>query len=666
MDSGAKVVLKEARPHTALDSEGRDAVTRLRHEADVLSRLAGLPGVPALHGYFPAWDHHFLVMERIDGLDLKRASMRRIPLLRPGGAGAEDTAEYVSWALALIERLDRALEQIHERGVVVGDLHPKNIVLRGDEPVFLDFEFSGLDDPDHVAPHGAPGFRAPVGITGRDADRWALAAVKLDLFWPNTGLVEYDQGKAVQLVEHASRRYELGDGFVRSVLAGMGLASRTTGGPSPERRTESERVRGGPDVPVARPVTEVTRRFLDTGDPPPWHEVMRSMGEAVLASATPERTDRLFPGDIEQFLGGNGTGMAYGAAGVLYALAGTGHGRRPEHERWLLDRLADDRIPPGFFTGLHGIAYALDSLGLDEDAAKVLRRARAGDIARQGFDLFDGAAGAGLTLLHFARSGGDLALWDEIHRLEEDLRDRLAAASAPETPRGHPGLMRGWSGPALLWIRLYEATGRREFLDRAAAALRRDLRDCTLTRHGALEADEGWRTLPYLHTGGVGVGIVLTEYLRHARDADLLEASLGIEKAARYEYYGMPTISFGSTGILLYLVHRNSVSPTEDGREAIRRILSALRLHALPYDGHIAFRGNQSLRLSMDLATGTSGVLLAVHTALRGKPGLPFLPPRERTAPQNLADAVMTAAPGQEPGGSRLGDNPTDTKRKTK
>jgi hypothetical protein len=414
-------------------------------------------------------------------------------------------------------------------------------------------------------------------------------------------LVEYEPGKAVQLAEHAACRYGLGDDFVDSILAGMGwgrpvapVGADATDSPPPAPATGFKPV-GGPRVErlLVRAAAPTTHQFLSGGDLPPWDASIRSMGQAVLAGATPERTDRLFPGDIEQFRSADGLGVAHGAAGVLYALAAAGQGRFLHHERWLLD----------------------------------LRQARAEHAGARGFDLFCGLAGVGLALLDAARAEQDGDLWDEVHAVERLLAERLAAASAPDSPRGRPGLMRGWAGPALFWIRLHEATGEQEALDRAAAALRRDLRDCILTQHGALEANDGWRTLPYLHTGGVGVGIVLTEYLRHAQDPELLEADRAIEKAACYDHYGMPTLSFGVAGILLYLCQRRAAAPDGRIQHRIDHMLSTLPLHALPYQGHIAFRGNQSLRLSMDLATGTAGVLLAVHTAVHGGPGLPFLPP---------------------------------------
>ena len=58
--------------------------------------------------------------------------------------------------------------------------------------------------------------------------------------------------------------------------------------------------------------------------------------------------------------------------------------------------------------------------------------------------------------------------------------------------------------------------------------------------------------------------------------------------------------------------------------EHVRR----LGWHAVDYGGDLAFPGEKLLRLSMDLATGTAGVLLALGAALHDRPvHLPFLRP---------------------------------------
>ncbi|GAA1949085.1 hypothetical protein [Amycolatopsis minnesotensis] len=49
---GTQVVLKEARPFCGLDREHADAVTRLDREHQILTLLAGIPGVPAVYERF--------------------------------------------------------------------------------------------------------------------------------------------------------------------------------------------------------------------------------------------------------------------------------------------------------------------------------------------------------------------------------------------------------------------------------------------------------------------------------------------------------------------------------------------------------------------------------------------------------------------------------------
>ena len=50
--------------------------------------------------------------------------------------------------------------------------------------------------------------------------------------------------------------------------------------------------------------------------------------------------------------------------------------------------------------------------------------------------------------------------------------------------------------------------------------------------------------------------------------------------------------------------------------------------HAVRYEGGLAFPGDMLLRLSMDLGTGTAGVLLALAAALAPEgAAMPFLGP---------------------------------------
>src|SRR6202034_1112223 len=101
-------------------------------------------------------------------------------------------AEYTQWALATADAVEAALRALHGRGLVYGDLHPSNVLLRPDGSVALaDFGGQAL---------GAAGFRAPRGQAGYAADLYPLACLRLWLFLPVTELLNLDPGKAEEFI----------------------------------------------------------------------------------------------------------------------------------------------------------------------------------------------------------------------------------------------------------------------------------------------------------------------------------------------------------------------------------------------------------------------------------------------------------------------------------
>jgi hypothetical protein len=150
-----------------------------------------------------------------------------------------------------------------------------------------------------------------------------------------------------------------------------------------------------------------------------------------------------------------------------------------------------------------------------------------------------------------------------------------------------------------------------------------------------MEVNEGWRSMPYLAVGSVGVGAALDEFLARRFDERFAQASAAIRRAALSRLYVQPGVFGGRAGMLLYLAGQAAAPDTDpDVLDQLRR----LSWHALPLADGIAFPGDQLLRLSMDLATGTAGVLLALGAALHDQPAhLPLLPRIGRRGPQTPA-----------------------------
>jgi hypothetical protein len=485
----------------------------------------------------------------------------------------------------------------------------------------LDFEVAAPVETATRPAVGNQGFTSPRGTKGFDVDRYALACLRLALFLPMTNPLWLHRPKARHYAEIIAEHFPVPKPYLAKAVDVI--------------------------VPADAPPTPSARFEPDASG---WPRLRDTLARAIVASATPDRDDRLFPGDIQQF-GVGALGLSYGAAGVLHALAVTGAGRYPEFEEWLIRRAVNppSGTRPGLYDGLHGVAYTLEQLGHTQRALDVVAICLGEDWESLGIDLAGGLAGVGLNLLYFADRTGEPALRLAAHRAAELVAERLGDVdSVPEVSGGrenpYAGLFRGPSGAAMLLMKTYDDTGDTAYLERAAMALRQDLRRCVTRENGVTEVNEGWRTMPYLEVGSVGVGVALDAYLARRHDDEFAAALPGIGLAAQSTMYALPGLFTGRAGILLYLAGR---SPAPLADPLVARQIRGLSWHALPFADGLAFPGTALMRLSMDVATGTAGILLALGAALHDEPVYaPLLAP-SRVAP--------TAAP-QSPAPTGAGE----------
>ncbi|OSC69892.1 hypothetical protein B5181_11450 [Streptomyces sp. 4F] len=651
---GTEVLLREARPHAGLDADGRDAVARHEQEHWALRRLTGLPCVPRLIDYRKGHEHYFLVREYVEGTALSKELVRRNPLLKAVGS-RETVAEYTAWALDVLDQIERGVDAMHERGVVFADLHPGNILVRPDgRVVFIDFETAGTPDATTAQTMGAVGFIAPAGYTGFAIDRYALGCLRLALFAPQVAVLPWAPEKADELIDVITGYYPVPEDYAERVH--RDLAPTVFPAPRPEGAGGAEEAgvaddaegSGGRGERRAAPVWALP---APAGRP----ALLRSLADGLLATAQPGRDDRLFPGDAEQFFTPEGgLDLAHGAAGVLWALAEAGAPVPGEHLDWLAEKahaLEDPR--PGLYDGLGGIAYALDRLGREDTARELLDRVLDAPLDGLDHSLHGGLPGVGLTLLHFAGTTEDRGLLERAGRIAERVVRVLdSAPPAPEGPgkgRG-AGLLRGASGGALFLLRLYERTGDSALLDHAAAALRRDLADFGWTP-GEPFADGTTGRLPLVASGSGGTGMVLHDLLAHLPDPGLAQARDAVLAATELPFVAQAGLLNGRAGVIMARAHMTNApvrertwsgadlpAGPEHGRAGAgpehgpgpdpvqSRHAAALGLNAVRHQGRPAFLGQESLRISCDLATGTAGVLLALGSAWSDRRcRLPFL-----------------------------------------
>jgi hypothetical protein len=207
--------------------------------------------------------------------------------------------------------------------------------------------------------------------------------------------------------------------------------------------------------------------------------------------------------------------------------------------------------------------------------------------------------------------------------------------------------MYGWSGPALLFLRLFERTRDRSWLDQADLAIRRDLLECTRTPDGSLQVRDKGSTLPYLEVGTAGIALAAEELLACWPGASCANELPRLRRALHAEFVIQPGLMLGRAGLIGALAAGLRRDPDPLAARAMDQHLTWLALHAVPYHGHIAFPGTHLLRLSMDVATGGAGILLALASALEGAQLLPFLSEQNATASWDLSSGrTVRVGPG--------------------
>ncbi|MFD5711915.1 class III lanthionine synthetase LanKC [Streptomyces pharetrae] len=624
------VVLKEARRLTnCWTSEGRmwDAVDVLGHEYDVLRRLEGLDFVPRPVDLFREWEHTFLVEERISGVSLHDFWARDDVILAPYIHREGRLERFLPLFREVAERLIGMVEEVHARGVLLGDLSPNNILI---DPVTLrmwliDFE-SAVHEDDRAAMLkyggrlGTPGFLHPER-SSRDrllpCDDWYASAMLLyGCVVPVTALFDLSpRARDVFLDEFVA----LGlPAQVKSVVTHL------MAGAVDEAKTVL--AAWGRDEGTRRSVAStVVRDQVPDGLVAEVNRTLDGLAEGLLRTMDERRPDRLWPSDPMVFAT-NPLSVAYGACGPALLLRATSGGALPDEVvSWMLRRPVDtDTFPPGLFLGLAGIAWSFRELGLEDRAESLMRTLYASPLSYEEPGVFLGAAGWGMASLCFYADTHEQLHLDRAVRAGEHL---LATAQHDEETCHwrchqdglvHYGYGYGASGIALFLLHLHLATGDDRFRSCAVRALEFDLAQ-------VIRSTLGWQwprfqnetvVYPYWIHGSAGVGSVLVRFhhlLGIERYGDLARR-VAEDTYVKYAYN--PGLFEGLAGIGEFMLDMYCFTGEERyRRDAFDIAESVLWFRTEGADG-TAFPGRWLTRISHDYATGSAGVGLFLSRLL--------------------------------------------------
>ena len=605
-DTGRKVIVKEARAHTLMDGLGNDAISLLSKEHEILELLQDTGIAPKPLEAFREWENLFLVEEYVEGTGLRELILTRSPLMTVNPS-LEDSSQYYEIFRALFKSFARAVNLLHERGILFGDLSVNN--LRIDPSTYtvklIDFEGAFRAGIDRRPLLYTPGFKdvlkAGSGEPTVEDDLYGLGAIMLYALFPLSTL--------------SSLRDDLYDTVLRIMLDDIGWSDtpvfRIINGLSTGEITCAQ-VYELLDQPARiSPPNYAAEIDLESCD-----KISQELGSFILANIRTDVRSSLFPADpfVHET---NYLSLGFGACGVLYALKKSDFEIPQSAYDWLeqqLDKVKPNDLPPGLLTGSAGIAWSLSELGLDDPAAALMKMANESALVQRHHSYLYGMAGIGMANLFFyLRTNESNYLTNAIDLAESLLkqaRDDDKGSFWESNNLVHVGYGYGQSGVALFLLRLFQLTGNEKFLLAGRSALQFDLAHGAEIENGVISFPRapGDPTLvPYLEEGSAGIARVAMRYGLF----DRVEAAL-LDTHRRYS--GFAGLLFGLGSFVEILTDAFLFSNDQKYLEMAKRPIAGIRdIYLIKQAQGSTTPGDGLFRSSCDYATGAAGVLRTLH-----------------------------------------------------
>ncbi len=610
--TGDEVIIKEARPHTNIQRNGRDALSLLKKEHRLLTLLEPLSVAPRPLDFFCEWEHAYLVQQFIHGSVLRFRSSEISIVIRTNPSKSEIEA-FLERYVRVYSNIAVAFAKIHEYGVVFTDVSHYNVLVDDDSDgiTLIDFEGAyqlGIDNPTSLF---TPGFAPASALSGssptqRD-DCYGLGGLLLAGLMPINALSNVKAHPEQTFVPHIIRDFclpqELGD-LILNLLSDNSESRYSA-------REVVEKLHNCKDLQSQQTTLTVS---LDIPG------LLNRISSGIWASADYTRTDRLFPADSAVF-NTNPLQLESGACGVVAALRVIDGNVTREPIDWIEAQLDHPgTYPPGLYSGLAGIAWTLKDLGEHETAFRMADAALGHPLLYDAPGLFYGSAGVGMTALSFALDFNDRRFMNAAITIAENLvqeaghdADTLFWATGDKV---YYGMGSGGSGISLFFLYLSVATGIDKYFDLGKRAIAYELRNSITTVNNGLS----WRIhkdhpthSPYFKYGSSGVGMALLRYSHYLGDTTYDEPLDSVIREADRKYAIFPGRMFGLAGIGEFCMDLYYFRKEARFLAMAERIAEGISLFSVDTENGVLFPGEELLRLSADLGTGATGIALFLN-----------------------------------------------------
>ena len=618
--NGKKYILKEGRKNVGVsDRSCLDAFHRIKHEYQILRSLSPLSDVVNAVDCFDVWNHAFLVEDFFEGRDLQQYIAMEFPF--DGCSARTDCSDsYWRGCKEIATKLESAIAKMHGIGFAVGDLSLSNVLINDSlEIKLIDFEAAKKLSQDFQVDIATPGFTNDAVCNYEQQDWYAFAVIVHRLFVPICPL--YYLAPSLLFCQDYMVQKHFGNeavSFLRSVRSRMlGLTPLLSHGPFIDKALQA------------------CDKLLD---PENIETFMRLLYKGIV-SGLDLRGEYPVKGDISMY-GDEMSKYSIGSgfAGVRLALLKSSCLENSEwfyaiaREKYIsvLRKLKDGMsFRAGLFNGTVGVAMAAYEVFSREECHKMLSYIGISHIdylaGIDDYSLYSGLSGIGMALLSLgaSRNSHEEKMLSYILSKVYERCDCGLTSQDMLSSKADFTLMKGWLGAGLF---LWKASLCRK--DDALRSRAESIFRLTLTHLANADNKERPmyyvdhlknkpRTMPYLDCGTSGVALAFIEVYKDGNESMeflneefLRRLSQGSDMVCTFNggLFG------GYVGLLPAAIALRDLGIDD---ELWERIIDGLNLYLMKNNGNIVFPGLYGYKCSMDLGTGSAGVLLALSDSGR-------------------------------------------------
>lgn len=638
--TGREVVLKEARPYIELGRNRLDAIEMLEKEYRLLKSLSGSGYFVQAVKMFRAWEHLFLVENYQTGELIGQYMIRQNPLYTKD-ITRQSLNEYFITMRSLWVQLVEAIAYAHKIGIVLCDLSFTNILVNDGKIYIFDLETSVKQDVDQKVGLYTPGMMKE-GVSDKANDYYALGAIIfgsvflahgmvglyrpslyrfLKTFADDINLPECLMSLISELIEKPEQYVSTPENLIRS-LEKISFYDESSMMDEPRLSLPIE-------LRMQKNQLDKTRQSVQ--------QTVQGVVNYLNNTADTSRHDRLFPADLLVFET-NPLSIAYGAAGVIYALHRLEGSIQRAFIDWMLQHSMSARqYPPGLFLGSAGIAWVLSELGYMERAIEVMQQARHHNNLLDSVNVMHGVAGYGMACLKLWNDGAGDDFLQEAVRIAHHIDSccvyhEQGVYWLDENGDISIGYAYGGSGIALFLLYLSLATDDHEIYELGRKAIQFELNQGVWLDgefagfpskiKDPLKTESNASVLScYWEVGSAGIGTALIRFAEVAPDEELTIWLERLADDATRKYTVFPQLFRGLAGLGNFLI--DMWYHTGDRRHLLAawEVAEGVLLFRMDCEEGVVFPGEQTRRECTDLATGAAGVALFLDRLLNVKNG---------------------------------------------